>query len=175
MNNLNGKIERLEQQLQILQQDQAQIEQIKTELAEIKQQAASKKGYARWRAEVGERYYMITLRVHNVEESRSESDQGLWDSGNYFRTAERAQVELEKRFALNRVNDAIDYENSHHQTLGVFLGLYYGEHGLTYTPVSQNHFFADPINLIGSESSAKRIIQKYEADLKLIMGVNDVQ
>ena len=53
----------------------------------------------RWRAELGESYFTVT--AHNEVESFPENDDRYdrmnYNSGNYFRTREEAEAELDRR------------------------------------------------------------------------------
>lgn len=57
----------------------------KEEIEEAKKQ--------RWRAKEGERYYFVgsSLGISIYKEKFDSADNGLWNSGNYFRTEDEAK------------------------------------------------------------------------------------
>lgn len=75
----------------------------------------------RWRAEDEEDYYFIDYcnRIDFWKESNYKTDKGLYEIGNYFKTEEEAEFELQKRLAYQELKDYalehnemdIDWEN----------------------------------------------------------------
>lgn len=61
----------------------------------------------RWRAPRDEKYYFIDLKgyIDSLKEANHAVDEHLYKIGNYFKTSEEAEFELNKRFVCQELKD----------------------------------------------------------------------
>lgn len=91
---IRGYGENRDNKVFIVTKDEAEI--IKDKVEKINKKYGIKK---RWRAKEGECYFVVDIFYNTTAyyyESNSPVDKRLYDSGNYFKTEEQAEVALEK-------------------------------------------------------------------------------
>lgn len=61
----------------------------------------------RWRAKSNETYYFINYfnKIESWNESNHNADKALFEVGNYFKTEEEAEFELNKRLVCQELKD----------------------------------------------------------------------
>lgn len=142
------------------------------------------KEYKRWRSEKGERYWFIRppLYIDSETELHSSFDDECWESGNYFKTKEEAELYKRKLVANQKLIDTAkkawfefngsegpDWESSKPSAWRYFIEFDHETHRFTINGY-------DSLQIAGvvyfpTEESAQAYIDNNPEDMKLLFGV----
>ena len=131
-----------------------------------------------WRAKKCGKYFYIYANglIGTSEEDGHKQDNGFWELGNYYRTVEEAEKEIEKRKAIMRIRrysaekwgEFVPDWSDHNQVKFYICynhdqKSFYGDYNCLIQKLSFIHF-----EKIGHRDE---IIKKFDSDLKLIFNI----
>lgn len=139
------------------------------------------KEYKRWRAKRGERYWFArALGVNSDKEVNHYIDRGRWETGNYFKTEEEAELYGRKLIANQKLidtakkawfefngSDGPNWKNGSQRKHSIYYSYASGDMCLDYTWSAQEMMGV----YFPTEDSAQWVIDNMRDDLKLIFGV----
>lgn len=129
----------------------------------------------RWRGEYDEEYYFIDYcnKIDAWKELNYKTDKGLYELGNYFKTEEEAEFELNKRlvyqelkdYALEHNENDVDWTNVNQLKWGIFYDneskcLDY-DYWYTRCYIGQIHFYSEETAREAVKAVGENRIKKY--------------
>ena len=131
-----------------------------------------------WRAKEGEKYFYIYSNgiVGTEKKSHNQMDNDIWELGNYYRTVEEANKEIEKRKAIMRIRryaaekwgEFVPNWSDHNQ---VKFHIYY-DHKKQNFNKNSNHYIQNKSFIYFEDiEHIEEVIKNFESDLKLIFNL----